>query len=105
MGALRLPVPLPVLVASTSGDQMNRREAIIVLVAMGAEPLAAGAQQAAKVSRIGFLAGNLAGREALLRKAGFTVFAGDQSQNWLIMKNGDHAIGPFQGMPHKRRCI
>lgn len=29
---------------------------------------------------------------------GFTVFAGDQSQNWLIMKNGDHNIGLFQGM-------
>jgi predicted enzyme related to lactoylglutathione lyase len=32
------------------------------------------------------------------QKLGFTVFAGDQSQNWLIMKNGDHAIGLFQGM-------
>lgn len=31
-------------------------------------------------------------------KLGFTVFSGDQSQNWLIMKNGDHAIGLFQGM-------
>ena len=31
-------------------------------------------------------------------KLGFTVFAGDQSQNWIIMKNGDHAIGLFQGM-------
>ena len=31
-------------------------------------------------------------------KLGFTVFAGDQSQNWLIMKNGDHNIGLFQGM-------
>ena len=31
-------------------------------------------------------------------KLGFTVFMGDQSQNWLIMKNGDHAIGLFQGM-------
>lgn len=29
---------------------------------------------------------------------GFKVFAGDQSQNWLIMKNGAHAIGLFQGM-------
>ena len=30
---------------------------------------------------------------------GFTVFGGNQSQNWLIMKNGDHAIvGLFQGM-------
>lgn len=31
-------------------------------------------------------------------KLGFTVFAGDQSQNWLIMKNNDHTIGLFQGM-------
>src|ERR671916_610367 len=31
-------------------------------------------------------------------KLGFTVFHGDQSQNWLIMKNGDHVIGLFQGM-------
>jgi catechol 2,3-dioxygenase-like lactoylglutathione lyase family enzyme len=31
-------------------------------------------------------------------KLGFEVFAGDASQNWLIMKNGDHAIGLFQGM-------
>jgi predicted lactoylglutathione lyase len=31
-------------------------------------------------------------------KLGFTVFAGDQSQNWLIMKNGEYAIGLFQGM-------
>ena len=29
-------------------------------------------------------------------KLGF--FAGNQSQNWLIMKNGDHANGLFQGM-------
>jgi class 3 adenylate cyclase/predicted enzyme related to lactoylglutathione lyase len=32
------------------------------------------------------------------QKLGFAVFMGDQSQNWLIMKNGDHAIGLFQGM-------
>ena len=31
-------------------------------------------------------------------KLGFKVFMGDQSQNWLIMKNGNHAIGLFQGM-------
>jgi predicted lactoylglutathione lyase len=31
-------------------------------------------------------------------KLGFAAFAGDQSQHWLIMKNGDHAIGLFQGM-------
>jgi lactoylglutathione lyase len=31
-------------------------------------------------------------------KLGFKVFMGDQSQGWLIMKNGDQAIGLFQGM-------
>jgi hypothetical protein len=31
-------------------------------------------------------------------KPGFSVFHGDPSQNWLIMKNGDHVIGLFQGM-------
>jgi len=34
-------------------------------------------------------------------KLGFTVFAGDQTQNWLILKNGDHVIGLFQGMFEK----
>ena len=29
---------------------------------------------------------------------GFTVFGGDASQNWLILKNGTHVIGLFQGM-------
>ena len=34
-------------------------------------------------------------------KFGFKVFAGDASRNWLILKNGDHAIGLFQGMFEK----
>ena len=34
-------------------------------------------------------------------KFGFEVFGGDVSQNWLIMKNGDHTIGLFQGMFEK----
>jgi catechol 2,3-dioxygenase-like lactoylglutathione lyase family enzyme len=34
-------------------------------------------------------------------KLGFKIFGGDASQNWLIMKNGDHAIGLFQGMFEK----
>ncbi len=32
---------------------------------------------------------------------GFTVFGGNQSQNWLIMKNGEHLIGLFKGMFEK----
>ena len=38
---------------------------------------------------------------AFYEKFGFKVFHGEISQNWLIMKNGDHAIGLFQGMFEK----
>ena len=31
-------------------------------------------------------------------KFGFTAFAGDASQNWLMLRNGSHVIGLFQGM-------
>jgi lactoylglutathione lyase len=31
-------------------------------------------------------------------KFGFQQFAGNAAQNWLILKNGDHVIGLFQGM-------
>ena len=41
---------------------------------------------------------DIAASKAFYEKLGFTPFAGDQSKNYLIMKNGDHAIGLFQGM-------
>ena len=41
---------------------------------------------------------DLGASKAFYEKFGFRVFAGEASQNWLIMKNGDHAIGLFQGM-------
>jgi predicted enzyme related to lactoylglutathione lyase len=31
-------------------------------------------------------------------KFGFKPFAGDAAQNWLILQNGNHVIGLFQGM-------
>ncbi|MCZ7554872.1 MAG: VOC family protein [Bacteroidia bacterium] len=31
-------------------------------------------------------------------KLGFAVTGGNQEQNWLILKNGSHVIGLFQGM-------
>ena len=31
-------------------------------------------------------------------KFGFKAFVGDAAQKWLILKNGDHVIGLFQGM-------
>ena len=44
---------------------------------------------------------DLQASKAFYEKFGFTVFAGEAEQNWLIMKNGDHAIGLFQGMFEK----
>ena len=44
---------------------------------------------------------NLEASKAFYEKFGFTPFAGDASQNWLILKNGDHIIGLFQGMFEK----
>ncbi len=41
---------------------------------------------------------DLGASKSFYEKLGFNVFAGDASQNWLIMKNGDHVIGLFQGM-------
>lgn len=41
---------------------------------------------------------DIAASKHFYEKLGFTAFAGDQSQNWLIMKNRDHAIGLFQDM-------
>ncbi len=38
---------------------------------------------------------------AFYEKFGFQEFGGDASQNWLILKNGDHVIGLFQGMFEK----
>lgn len=39
--------------------------------------------------------------KSFYEKLGFQVFGGDMAQNWLIMKNGDHVIGLFQGMFEK----
>jgi catechol 2,3-dioxygenase-like lactoylglutathione lyase family enzyme len=44
---------------------------------------------------------DIAASRAFYEKLGFTAFAGEQANNWLIMKNGDHVIGLFQGMLEK----
>src|SRR5215212_4371328 len=41
---------------------------------------------------------DLGASRSFYEKFGFRAFAGDASQNWLILKNGDHVIGLFQGM-------
>lgn len=44
---------------------------------------------------------DLAASQAFYEKFGFKAFGGDPSQNWVILKNGDHVIGLFQGMFEK----
>jgi len=41
---------------------------------------------------------NLIQSKVFYEKLGFKTFAGEMDQNWLIMKNGDHLIGLFEGM-------
>jgi catechol 2,3-dioxygenase-like lactoylglutathione lyase family enzyme len=36
--------------------------------------------------------------KAFYEKLGFATFMGDAGRGWLIMKNGPHVIGLFQGM-------
>lgn len=43
---------------------------------------------------------DLQASKAFYEKLGFTSFFGD-SKHWVIMKNGPHAIGLFQGMFEK----
>lgn len=42
--------------------------------------------------------------KAFYEKLGFSIFGGNEAQNWLIMKNGDHIIGLFQGM-FEKNCL
>lgn len=41
---------------------------------------------------------DLAASKDFYEKLGFEPFGGDETQNWLMMKNGDHVIGLFHGM-------
>ncbi len=44
---------------------------------------------------------DIAASRVFYEKLGFKVVAGDQSQNWLVLSNGDARIGLFQGMFEK----
>ncbi len=44
---------------------------------------------------------DLEASRAFYEKLGFTQFGGEAAQNWLILKNGDHIVGLFQGMFEK----
>ena len=44
---------------------------------------------------------DLQASRAFYETLGFTSFGGDPAHDWLILKNGDHVIGLFQGMFEK----
>ena len=44
---------------------------------------------------------DLGASKAFYEKLGFQPVGGDESQKWLVLKNGDHKIGLFQGMLEK----
>ncbi|MDH3614466.1 MAG: VOC family protein [Gammaproteobacteria bacterium] len=41
---------------------------------------------------------DLATSKGFYETLGFEAIGGDPQQNWLVLKNGDHVIGLFQGM-------
>ena len=41
---------------------------------------------------------NIEKSKIFYKNMGFEIVGGDQLQNWLILKNGDHKIGLFEGM-------
>lgn len=41
---------------------------------------------------------DLEASKAFYEKFGFAVAGGDAAENWLILRNGTHTIGLFQGM-------
>lgn len=41
---------------------------------------------------------DLAASKDFYEKLGFVQAGGDAEQNWLILRNGDHVLGLFQGM-------
>ncbi len=44
---------------------------------------------------------DLQASKAFYERFGFRPVGGDESKNWLVLKNGEHKIGLFQGMFEK----
>jgi lactoylglutathione lyase len=54
---------------------------------------------------VGLAVQDLAASMEFYGKLGFTQYAGDPDQNWVIMKNGDTNIGLFKGILDKNVLI
>ena len=51
-----------------------------------------------RISIITLGVADLVRARAFYEKLGFVQIGGNEAQNWLILKNGSHVIGLFQGM-------
>ena len=84
--------------------KLTRRQAAATSLAAAAAPaLSAAAPPDMKLGAfsISLAVKDIEVSKQFYQKFGFTVFGGNQAQKWLILKNGDHIIGLFQGMFEK----
>lgn len=86
------------------------RRAAMQAIGASAIPLGAQTQRSTKPREEGMELGafsvslavkDLEASKKFYEKFGFKPFVGEPSKNWLILKNGDHVIGLFQGMFEK----
>ncbi len=81
---------------------LTRRELIATTAALAAAEAQAGAAPSKSMDlgafSISLTVKDIEASRQFYEKFGFKAFAGEASQKWLIMKNGDHVIGLFQGM-------
>ena len=82
------------------GGQRERSTAAFPLSIVGEIKLKEYAMELGTFS-ISLTVKNIKASREFYEKLAFHAFAGDESQNWLILKNGEHAIGLFQGMFEK----
>ncbi|MBL4688358.1 MAG: VOC family protein [Nannocystaceae bacterium] len=89
------------LLAACSASQKPHSEPPVVAQVSAAEPVAEQPSTNHNTDvgafSVSLTVKDLAASREFYEKLGFVVIAGDATQNWLILQNGDHAIGLFQG--------
>jgi len=82
-------------------SKMNRRSFTAALAAGASASAAPGNAMQLGAFSVSLAVKNIEASRAFYEKFGFKAFMGDASKHWLIMRNGDHVIGLFQGMFEK----
>lgn len=79
--------------------KMGRRSVIAGALAAGAAEAAPG--MALGAFSVSLTVKSLKASQAFYEKFGFVVTGGNPAQNWVVLRNGGHVIGLFQGMFEK----